>query len=94
MWATRLCNTDSNRGWRPQKAVWQMKINSLWANVMHFRRGLLILFTTYIPAVFIAGYINYAINRKYIGAFVVGGLYMLGLLIFLLRIAAHRISPK
>ena len=49
------------------------------------RRALIWLFTTYAPAVFIAGYGGYWLTRSYILAFLVGGIYTVWLMIIWLR---------
>ena len=44
------------------------------------RKQLLLILLTYIPAVFIAGYVGYAVMKTYVLAFIVGGIYIIALL--------------
>ena len=50
------------------------------------RKGLIWLFVTYIPAVFIAGYGGYWLCHTYAFAFIVGGAYMVWLVVIWARI--------
>ena len=50
------------------------------------RNILIWLFATYIPAVFIAGYGGYWFCHTYVFAFIVGGAYMVWLMVIFARI--------
>jgi hypothetical protein len=50
------------------------------------RKALICLLLTYIPAVFIAGYAGYWLFHTYTFAFIVGGAYMVWLMVIWVRI--------
>lgn len=65
-----------------------------WVGVREYRNRLIALFTTYIPVVFIAGYLGHYLTGAYTAAFWVGGAYMILLAITLVQIARVVSSPK
>jgi hypothetical protein len=56
------------------------------AALVENRTGLIWLFVTYIPAVFIAGYGGYWLCHTYTFAFIIGGIYMVWLVVIWARI--------
>ena len=66
----------------------------LWVGVREHRKRLIALFATYIPVVFIAGYLGHYLTGTYTAAFWVGGGYMILLAITLVQIAWVVSSPK
>jgi hypothetical protein len=56
------------------------------AALVENRKGLILLFLTYIPAVLIAGFGGYRLFHTYLFAFIVGGAYMVWLVVIWARI--------
>ena len=64
-----LIDSGTDRKWdRFRQAFWKERKHLFW------------LLITYIPAVFLAGYLGHAFLNSYVFAFIVGGMYMLALM--------------